>query len=418
MFVDLAKVKVKAGKGGDGVVAWRREIYIDKGGPSGGDGGKGGDVVFVGENQLNTLQDFRFNQIIKAENGYNGAKQKKHGKSGEDKIVKVPVGTIIKIDGNVIEDITEHGQEVVVASGGDGGFGNAHFISSTRQAPRVAELGEKGEELELELELKLLADVGLVGLPNAGKSTLLSVATNAKPQIADYPFTTLEPNLGVHYIGSDTLLIADIPGIIEGASKGKGLGFEFLRHIERTAILLHLVDANSNDPLADYKTINEELKTYGLNLSDRKVFVILSKTDGIDEEILDDLAADFTKQTKQKIYVISSVKDIGLNELFKDVLVEVKNFRDKEVLKSEDEELPVITIDMEDAWEVELVKKGYFKVSGKKIEKFAQRTNFDNEWGVQRLKDIMRKMGIIHALYRKGATTDDMVEIGDDEFEL
>ena len=418
MFVDLAKIKIKAGKGGDGVVAWRREIYIEKGGPSGGDGGKGGDIVFVGNNQINTLQNFRYNQIIRAEDGQNGAKQKKHGKSGEDKVISVPVGTIIKINGETVEDITSNGQKAVVAKGGLGGFGNAHFISSTRQAPRVAELGEKGEEFELELELKLLADVGLVGLPNAGKSTFLSVATNAKPQIADYPFTTLEPNLGVHYIGDDTLLIADIPGIIEGASHGKGLGFEFLRHIERTAVLLHLVDANSNNPLADYRTINEELVTYGLDLSDRKVFVILSKTDGIEDELIEDLRKDFIKEIKEEVYVISSVKDIGINELMRDVLSEVKVFREKEDLNTDEDELPVITIDMEEAWEVEKVKKGHYRVTGKKIEKFAQRTNFDNDWGVQRLKDIMRKMGIIHALYRKGAGSDDVVEIGEDHFVL
>ncbi|MBC7459242.1 GTPase ObgE, partial [Candidatus Saccharibacteria bacterium] len=243
MFVDTAKVFVQAGRGGNGAVSFRREIYIDMGGPDGGDGGKGGDVIFVGTEGINTLIDFRYKPELKAAVGQAGSKRDRHGRSGEAMYVKVPVGTIVKRDGRIIADFVRAGQEEVIARGGDGGFGNAHFKSSVRQTPRIAENGEDGDVFEAELELKLLADVGLLGFPNAGKSTFLSVVSNARPEIADYAFTTLTPNLGVADIDDGSLLIADIPGLIEGASEGKGLGDAFLRHVERTAVLLHLIDA-------------------------------------------------------------------------------------------------------------------------------------------------------------------------------
>lgn len=242
MFVDTAKIFVQAGRGGNGAVSFRRELYIEKGGPDGGDGGKGGNVVFRATKDLNTLLNFRYKPEIKAKNGENGSKRNKTGKSGEDLIVKVPVGTLVKRDGEILADLKFDGEEAIVARGGDGGFGNAHFKSSVRQTPRVAELGEAGETFEADLELKLLADVGLVGFPNAGKSTFLSVVSNARPEIANYAFTTLTPNLGVAEIDGFNLLIADIPGLIEGASEGKGLGDAFLRHVERTSVLLHLID--------------------------------------------------------------------------------------------------------------------------------------------------------------------------------
>ena len=253
MFVDTAKVIVMAGKGGDGAVSFRHEIYVDKGGPDGGDAGRGGDVVFVATDNLNTLIDFKYKPELKAKNGENGAKRNKRGKSGADLVVKVPVGTLIKRNDEIVADLSFNGQREIIAIGGDGGFGNAHFKSSTRQTPRLAENGEAGETYEAELELKLLADVGLLGLPNAGKSTFLSVVSNATPEIADYAFTTITPNLGVADVDGTGLLIADIPGLIEGASEGKGLGDAFLKHVERTAVLLHLVDAYSNDIAKDYK---------------------------------------------------------------------------------------------------------------------------------------------------------------------
>lgn len=420
MFIDLAKVKVKAGKGGDGVVAWRREIYVDKGGPSGGDGGKGGDIVFVGDVQLNTLHSFRFNQAIVAEEGFNGAKQRRHGRSGQDKLIRVPVGTVIKNGDLVVADIIKDGQRVIGAHGGDGGFGNAHFKSSTRQAPKVAELGEKGEELELSLELKLLADVGLVGLPNAGKSTFLSVSTNARPKIADYPFTTLEPNLGVHDIGSDSILIADIPGLIEGASEGKGLGYDFLRHIERTAVLVHLVDVNSVDVTVDYQTITDELKNYSIDISSKDLFVVLNKIDTVNEGITKAALKALKKTSGQKVYAISSVKSQGINELMKDVLVKVKQYRqaEQEIVEDSEDYIPVLTINMEDAWKVQQVSKNNYQVTGPKIEKFARRTDLENEYSVQRLKDIMQKMGILHELSRQGAKIDDIISIDEKQIYL
>ena len=242
MFVDKAEVSLKAGKGGDGAVSFRHEIYIPKGGPDGGDGGKGGDIVFRADKDTDTLIDFRFTPILTAKDGKNGSGQRSAGRSGEDLIVEVPIGTVVYKDDAIVAELIKDGQTAIVAKGGEGGFGNAHFKSSTRQAPIIAEVGEPGEEFIAKIELKMLADVGLVGLPNAGKSTFLSVVSNATPEIADYPFTTITPQLGVATVDGHDLLIADIPGLIEGASEGKGLGHDFLRHVERTAVLLHLID--------------------------------------------------------------------------------------------------------------------------------------------------------------------------------
>ena len=288
MFVDTAKVNLKAGKGGDGAVSFRHEIYIPKGGPDGGDGGKGGSIIFKADKDTNTLLDLKFTPLLTAEDGRNGSGTRSAGRSGKDLIVEVPIGTVVKRDGEVIADLTRDQQEAVIARGGDGGFGNAHFKSSTRQAPIIAEVGEPGEEFEAEVELKLLADVGLVGLPNAGKSTFLSVVSNAKPEIADYPFTTITPNLGVATIDDQDILIADIPGLIEGAADGKGLGHDFLRHVERTSVLLHLVDVYNDDAGEAYKTIRTELEKYS-DLKDRSEVVALTKCEGVDEDIIQEL---------------------------------------------------------------------------------------------------------------------------------
>mgnify|MGYP003563069561 FL=1 len=258
MFCDTAKVSLKAGKGGDGAVSFRHEIYINKGGPDGGNGGKGGSIIFQADKDTNTLIDFRFNPILTAPDGGNGSGTRSNGRSGKNLIVEVPVGTVVKRDGKIIADLTEDGMQAVIAKGGDGGFGNAHFKSSVRQTPVIAEVGEPGDAFEAEIELKLLAVVGLVGLPNAGKSTFLASVTNAKPEIADYAFTTLTPNLGVATIDRNDLLIADIPGLIEGASDGRGLGYDFLRHVDRTAVLLHLIDVYQDDAGQAYATIRGE----------------------------------------------------------------------------------------------------------------------------------------------------------------
>ena len=269
MFVDTAKVYIKAGKGGNGAISFRHEIYIPKGGPDGGDGGKGGDVVFVASKDCDTLIDFRFQPKLIAEDGKAGSGQKSSGKSGKDLIVEVPIGTVVKRDGEIVADLTFDGDRQIVAHGGDGGYGNWHFRSSTRQTPKIAELGNPGESYDAELELKLLADVGLVGFPNAGKSTFLSVVSNATPEIADYPFTTITPNLGVAKVDDHSILIADIPGLIEGASEGKGLGDRFLRHVERTKVLLHLIDVYSEDAGKAYRDIRGELEKYSAELAAR-----------------------------------------------------------------------------------------------------------------------------------------------------
>ena len=423
MFVDTAKVTIQAGKGGNGAVSFRHEIYVDKGGPDGGDGGKGGNVIFEATDNLNTLLDFRYKPELKAESGGAGSKQNKHGRSGKDLIVKVPLGTLVKRAGIVIADLTVHEQQVIIAHGGDGGFGNAHFKSSVRQTPRMAEKGEDGEMFEAELELRLLADVGLMGLPNAGKSTFLSVVTNARPEIADYAFTTLVPNLGVADIDDGSLLIADIPGLIEGAAEGKGLGDQFLRHVDRSAVLLHLIDAYSNDIAADYATIREELRKYSEELTLRSEVVALTKIEGLDKDILemqmDSLRKVVAKDTP--IMAISSTAHRGLTEVLRQLRSRVEKAR-AEAVKEEEaivpSDMPILSLtsqSLSEAWTV-TKEDDVYVVRGDKIEKFARRTNFDQFEGVNRLRDIMKKMGIGHELTRQGATGVSVVRIGVDEF--
>ena len=287
MFLDKARVKILSGKGGNGIVAWRREKYVDKGGPAGGNGGRGGDVYFVATEDMTTLMDFKFQSVFKAENGENGYIKTQHGKCGKDLFVKVPVGTIVKdtATGKIIADLDIDGKTVLLAKGGRGGRGNACFATAQKRAPQFCEPGENGIERTLELELKLIADVGLLGMPNAGKSTLISAVSSAKPKIADYPFTTLVPNLGVVKKDSgDGYVLADIPGLIEGASEGIGLGHEFLRHVERCRFLIHLVDLTMDNPIENYKIINEELKKHSEQLSKVYQIVALNKIDAVDEE--------------------------------------------------------------------------------------------------------------------------------------
>lgn len=425
MFVDTAKVQIQAGKGGDGAVSFRQEIYVDKGGPNGGDGGKGGNVVFEASKNVNTLIDFRFKPELKAKPGQNGAKQNKRGRSGEDLVVKVPMGTVVKSEGRIIADLIDDFQQAVIARGGDGGFGNAHFKSSTRQAPRIAELGEQGDQFEAELELKLLADVGLVGFPNAGKSTFLSVVSNATPEIADYAFTTLTPNLGVADIDESSLLIADIPGLIEGASQGKGLGDAFLRHVERTSVLLHLIDAYSNDVAADYKTIRKELADYSMELTQRPEIVAITKIEGLDADIVA-MQVDEAKKAAghDRVFAISSSAKMGVKELLRALRDDVASVRQAELeaLEAADEDGGVtrITLSSDEtfkAWEITKEEDGSFTVRGHKIEKFARRTDFDGGYqNVNRLRDIMKKMGIAHELRRQGADGESIIRIARNEF--
>ena len=428
MFVDTAKVNLKAGKGGDGAVSFRKEIYIPKGGPDGGDGGKGGDIVFQADKDTNTLIDFRFTPILTAEDGKNGSGTRSAGRSGKDLIVEVPIGTIVKRDGEIIADLTKDGQRAVIARGGGGGFGNAHFKSSVRQAPLIAEVGEPGEEFEAEIELKLLADVGLVGLPNAGKSTFLSVVSNAKPEIADYPFTTLTPNLGVATIDNHDILIADIPGLIEGASEGKGLGHAFLRHVDRTAVLLHLVDVYNDDAGVAYKIIRTELDKYS-DLSKRAEVVALTKCEGVDAEIIEmQMASILAVNPQAKIFAISAQAHTGLTELLRE-LYQIIQENKKEIEAqaealtedvTETEDYPTISLSpntIKTAWKVEK-NDDKFVVTGEKIEKFARRTDMNNYASVNRLRDILKKMGIRAELTSMGAEPDSIISIAGKEFTL
>lgn len=416
-FIDKTKVLVRAGAGGDGKMSFRQEKFIAKGGPDGGDGGHGGDVVFLASRNQNTLAAFRYQRELTAEPGQGGGKQRMHGKSGKDLVVPVPVGTVVMdMDGRELADLVEDGQTAIIAKGGKGGFGNAHFVSSRRQAPKFAEKGEKGEELEAQLELKMIADVGLVGLPNAGKSTLLARISNARPEIANYPFTTLTPNLGVVDIDKESsLLFADIPGLIEGAAQGKGLGHEFLRHIERTAVLVHVVDAYQPDIVEAYKTIQGELSAYDVDLGGRPQVVALNKIDGLDEEQVEDLTAQLRKVVSEStpIYAISAVSGAGIKELLYAVRAIVTEQRKVAAALEPEDEVPVLTIDDHSAgWRIEQTDSG-FLITGPKIEQFAKRTDFTNEEAVQRLRDIMKKMGILHALVRKGIEAGQTIQIGE-----
>ena len=348
MFVDTAKVYIKAGKGGNGAISFRHEIYIPKGGPDGGDGGKGGDVVFVASKDCDTLIDFRYQPKLIAEDGKAGSGQKSSGKSGKDLIVEVPIGTIVKRDGEIVADLTHDEERAIVAHGGDGGYGNWHFRSSTRQVPKIAELGNPGEAYEAELELKLLADVGLVGFPNAGKSTFLSVVSNATPEIADYPFTTITPNLGVAKVDDHSILIADIPGLIEGASEGKGLGDRFLRHVERTKVLLHLIDVYNDDAGKAYKDIRSELANYSEELASRPELVVLTKTEGVDDEIIAmQMKAILDQNPDAKIMKISASAHRGLTEVLRELWQIIDTTKEESLVSETEEtteEIPVITL--------------------------------------------------------------------------
>lgn len=420
MFTDYTKIIVKSGDGGNGAITFRREKYVASGGPDGGDGGKGGDVYFVVDPDQNTLINFRYNKKYKAQNGENGSGNRCFGKSGEDLYIKVPRGTVIKDSetGKVIADLSEEGQCELVFPGGRGGKGNSHFATATRQAPRFAQGGEKGIEKEVILELKLIADVGLVGFPNVGKSTILSMVTSARPKIADYHFTTLEPNLGVvktEY--GDSFVIADIPGIIEGASQGVGLGLKFLRHIERTRLLLHVIDVSGSEnrkPVEDFKIINEELKKYSEKLATRKQIIVANKIDAMQDETLYKDLEELARKENIKIFKISAATGEGLKELFKYVSEVIKTLPKEEIIDGE--ERMVYTL-KEDRDEFEIIKEnGEFIVQGPAVDRLMGRVNLEDNESLYYFQKTLRNLGIEDALKQEGIQEGDTVRFNDWEF--
>ena len=425
MFYDYVKIFVKAGDGGNGIVTFRREKYVPMGGPSGGDGGDGADVVFVADEGLTTLVDFKYRQHYKAERGENGMRKNMHGKNGRDLIVKVPVGTIVRDDatGEVLADIVEKNQRVVVAKGGRGGRGNARFQSAKNRAPEIAENGEPGEERWLRLELKLLADAALVGLPNAGKSTLISRVSGSKPKIADYPFTTLHPNLGVVELEPGmSFVLADIPGLIEGAAEGVGLGHRFLRHVERSRLLLHLVDMSGlgeQEPWEDFYTIDKELELYREDLAQRKRIIVANKMEmpGAEEKLTEfkqHIGKDRNGED-YRIFPISALTGKGLNELMYNVYEILQNTPLSEPAARSEARHTVVTAAPEFA--IEREEDGLWRVTGDKVEKLVIMTNWEHDDSLRRLQNILTKIGLDDALRQAGAKDGDLIRIADKEFD-
>ncbi|MFC2028452.1 GTPase ObgE [Chloroflexota bacterium] len=416
MFIDIAEILVRSGTGGNGSVHFRKEKYVPRGGPDGGDGGRGGDVILQVKDTLNTLYYFRHNTRFFASNGKPGAKQKMTGRSADDLIIHVPPGTIVmdKENGDFLGDLTKNEQQLVVCKGGRGGRGNVHFKSSTNQVPRTAEKGEPGEEKKLRLELKLIADIGIIGVPNAGKTTLLAALTNASPKIADYPFTTLKPNLGVAEVDHDTrVVMADIPGLIEGASSGVGLGHDFLRHIQRTRVLIHLLDGLSDDPLGDYNQINAELSIFDPNMKDKIQVVALNKMDQPQaQEKWNDLKQKFLDQGVE-LRGISALARMQVKELLMETTAQLSQAPVLEEMAP----LPVYR-QKYDPREFEIIRDldGGFRVVGDGIERAAVMTFWEHDGSVRRFQIIMETLGVDEALKENGVQEGDTVRIG--EFEL
>lgn len=416
-FLDKTKIKIISGKGGNGMVAWRREKYVDKGGPAGGDGGRGGDVYLVATEDMSTLMDFKFKSVFKAENGENGGIKNMHGRCAKDLFIHVPVGTVVKDvkTGNIIADLVHDRQTVLVGKGGRGGRGNARFATAQKRAPQFCEPGEPSIERELELELKLIADVGLLGMPNAGKSTLISRISSAKPKIADYPFTTLVPNLGVvRKRSGDGYVVADIPGLIEGASEGVGLGHDFLRHVERCRFLVHLVDVTAENPLENFEIINNELALHSQKLADLYQIIALNKIDAIDDERKSELAEQF-RQYSDDVFMISAVTGENVDKLVDFMSVKVDEIEKpvSEVVVEED--LGAFNND-DSEFEVIKVTKDAYAVEGGKIRRLANVTDARNIEQIIRLQNIMTGMGVFDELKKKGLKDGDTIIVGHLEF--
>ena len=425
MFVDRAKIFIKSGKGGDGAVSFRREPFVPEGGPDGGDGGKGGDVIFQADENLRTLMDFRYKRKYEAENGQNGTKKKRYGKNGQDLVIKVPVGTVVidEESGLIMQDLTENGQSFVAAKGGKGGKGNVKYTTSTRQAPNFAEAGGFAKERNVILEMKLIADVGLVGFPNVGKSTLLSMSTSAKPKIANYHFTTIAPNLGVVKIFDTSFVMADIAGIIEGAHEGAGLGHKFLKHIERTKVLIHVVDVSGSegrDPIEDFDKINRELEQYSPALIKKPQIVAANKIDIISED--DPKFLDFKKYVESKgykVFPMSAPINIGVKE----GLAEAAECLQKLLLEPQEEnEYQLFDFEAEDndpdyrTVTVEFNGRDYV-LRGKQLNKIFNSTNFTDAGSMRYLYKYIEKSGAIDKMKEMGIEDGDIIKIQDFEFE-
>ncbi len=426
MLIDRARIWVKAGDGGNGSASFRREKYVPRGGPDGGDGGRGGSVYLRSRPNLTSLLPFQFTTRFKAENGGPGRSQQRHGKNGKDLVVDVPVGTIVWDDesGEILADLTEEDERTPLARGGRGGLGNVHFKTSTRQAPRLAELGEPGEERWLRLELRLIADVGLVGLPNAGKSTLLAAASAARPKIADYPFTTLEPILGVVQVGGvdgQTFVMADIPGLIGGAAQGVGLGLEFLRHVRRTKVLVHVLDASGGlegrDPLQDFETVNAELHSYEEDLLVKPMLVALNKADIPEaQRNIESLTAQL-QDRGYSVFPISAVTGEGVQELLQAVAAVLREVQQHEAEIEKPQERRRYTLENVDerAWNVDRLSRHHFAVTGIGIERFTRMTDFSRDEAVERFQRLLESSGISNELERLGVEAGDVVHIADTE---
>jgi len=416
-FIDKSKIRVVSGHGGNGMVAWRREKYVDKGGPAGGDGGKGGDIYLIADENMSTLMDFKHKSVFKAQAGENGGIKNMHGRCAKDLYIKVPVGTVVKDvkTGNIIADMTHHEQTVLAAKGGRGGRGNARFATAQKRAPQFCEPGEPSIERELFLELKLIADVGLLGMPNAGKSTLISRISSAKPKIADYPFTTLIPNLGVVTKRSgDGYVVADIPGLIEGASEGVGLGHDFLRHVERCRFLIHLIDSTQENPLDNYFKINKELEKYSQKLSELYQIVVLNKCDAIDETKRNELAEQFGKVCKD-LFIISAVTGENVDNLLDFTGEKVDEIPKPQTEIVVEEDLGAYNND-DSSFEIYKAAKDTFIVQGGKIERIAKVTDEKNAEQVIRFQNILKGMGVFDELAKKDIKDGDTIIIGNLEF--
>lgn len=421
-FIDRVKIYVQAGTGGNGTVAFRREAHVPKGGPSGGDGGRGGSVIFVATNSLSTLLDLRYYREYKAQNGEKGHAKKMHGADADDLVIRVPVGTCVYDDdtGNIIADLTKDGQRAVIAKGGRGGRGNARFASSRNPAPKICENGEPGEKFNLRVELKLLADVGLVGFPSVGKSTLLSVVSKARPQIADYHFTTIVPNLGVVQVKDGrSFVMADLPGLIEGASQGKGLGHQFLRHIERCRVIVHIIDMSGSEgrgPYEDYVTINKELGEYEYRLLERPQIIVANKMDG--DEAEENLKKFKEKLGDQKVFPIIAPIHEGIDAVLYAVADALETAPDFFNQEEEQESVLYTYKEEEKPFTIHNKGNGVWEVTGKKVERLVQMASFTTDDGFQRFALQIRNMGIDDALREAGCEDGDTVRLYDFEFEF